>query len=206
MKPNDFFTTNNELLKKLFETENVWEIVKNLPDYLAELFSSGKLKGNHSDNVYIEEGVKVDPTAKIIGPAYIGKGSEVRFNAYIRENVIVGENSIIGHATEIKNSLILDNSVIAHYNHIADSVIGNNVNIAGGAQVANLRLDQQSVKVDVSGEKVDTGLKKLGAIIGDNSQIGANAVLNPGTILGKKSVVYPLIAVLGTHPENSTIK
>ncbi|MBI3485710.1 glucose-1-phosphate thymidylyltransferase [Candidatus Daviesbacteria bacterium] len=206
MKPTDFFIIKNDLLKPLFEKENVWEVVKALPNYLKELFSSEKIKGNFASNVFVEDGAKVDPTARILGPAYIGKGVQIRFNAYIRENVIVGENSNIGHASEIKNSIILNNSTIAHFNHIGDSVIGSNINFAGGAQVANLRLDQQSILVDVHGQKIDTQLKKLGAIIGDNCRIGANSVLNPGVILGKNSIVYPLVAVSGTYQENSIIK
>ncbi len=106
----------------------------------------------------------------------------------------------------MKNSIILDNSSISHFNHVADSIIGNNVNLAAGTQLANLRFDKQKVYVKSGEEKIDTELEKFGTILGDGCQIGANAVLNPGTVLGKNCVVYPLVVASGTYPENSVIK
>lgn len=207
MKPQDFFDLTNFEHKAIFEgVENAWEAIEELSEYIDQLFFSGKLVGNFAADVYVHPDAEVDPSAKILGPAIICKGAKVRFNAFIRENVIIGENSVIGHGVEVKNSIILNNSTIAHFNHIGDSIIGNNVNIAGGAQIANLRLDKNKVTVEKDGEKIETGMVKLGAIIGDNSQIGANAVLNPGTILGKDCVIYPLTLVSHTHPAKSIIK
>lgn len=206
MRADDFFIIDNDLIKGLFQTEKVWEAIKSLPEFLERLFSGGEIKGNLGENVYIQDGVEVDETARIKGPAIILKGTKIHFNAYIRENVIIGENSKIGHGVEIKNSIVLNNSTIAHFNHIAESIIGNNINFAAGAQVANLRLDRKTVMVEINGQKIDTGLPKFGAIIGDNCQIGANSVINPGTILGKNCLVYPLTQVNGTHTPGSIIK
>ena len=207
MKPTDFFDLTEFEHKAIFEgVENVWEALEELSQYIDQLFFSGKIVGNFAADVYVHPEAEIDPSTRILGPAIICKKAKVRYNAFIRENVIVGENSVIGHAVEVKNTIILNNSTIAHFNHVGDSIIGGNINIAGGAQLANLRLDQNTVSVELDGQKINTGLKKLGAIIGDNSQIGANAVLNPGTILGKESIVYPLALVSHTHPTKSIIK
>lgn len=177
----------------------VWEAVPKIVDYLVT-----KLKDRK--NVVVGKGTKIHPTAVILGPAIIGQNCTIGPHAYLRENCLIGNNVRIGHAVEIKNSLLLDGAIAAHLNYIGDSIVGRNVNISGGAILANTRLDRQSVAIRFNSEKIQTGLRKLGSIIGDDSFIGVNAVLNPGTILGKKSKVYPLVSVKGVYEQDAIIK
>jgi NDP-sugar pyrophosphorylase family protein len=204
--PSKFFDYQNFEHKDLFDkSENVWDIVKNLPQYISNLFESGTVVGNYAKNVYVGQNVVIDPTAKIIGPAIIGDNCIVDFGAYLRGNIIIGAGSKIGHASEIKNSVILEKTAIAHFNYVGDSVVGSSVNFGAGAKIANFRFDEKNIPIKHDGEKIDTGLGKFGAIVGDNSKIGVNAVLNPGTILGKDCLVFPLESVLGVYSDNSRI-
>lgn len=135
-----------------------------------------------------------------------GKNCKIAKSALLREGVILGDNVIVGHCVELKNCIVLNNSTIAHLNYVGDSIIGSNVNIGGGAILANFRLDEKPVHVRLTDKKIPTNLPKFGAVIGDGTRIGVNAVLNPGTILGKNCKVYPLTSVVGYHNTNSTIK
>ena len=143
------------------------------------------------ENVFIDESVKIPPICVIEGPAYIGKNTIIRPFAYIRENVIVGDNCVIGNSTEIKNSILLDNVQVPHFNYVGDSVLGNFVHLGAGAICANLRLDKKPVTSKFGDEKFATNLKKMGAIIGDYSEIACNVVLNPGIVLPKHSKILP---------------
>ena len=143
------------------------------------------------ENVFIDESVKIPPICVIEGPAYIGKNTIIRPFAYIRGNVIIGDNCVIGNSTEIKNSILLDNVQVPHFNYVGDSVLGNFVHLGAGAICANLRLDKKPVTSKFGDEKFATNLKKMGAIIGDYSEIACNVVLNPGTVLPKHSKVLP---------------
>lgn len=135
-----------------------------------------------------------------------GKNCKIAKSAFIRGGVILGDNVIVGHAVELKNCIIMNNTNIAHLNYIGDSIVGEYVNIGGGAMLANFRLDAKPVHIKHKENKISTNLEKFGAVIGDNTKIGVNAVLNPGTILGKNCQVYPLTSVIGYHPDDSTIK
>ncbi len=190
------------------EIDNAWAVIPEIKSYLEEQFKKGVIKANYknSDNIFIGEGTTIMDGVVIIGPAIIGKNCLISSSVLIRENCIIGDNVNIGHACEIKNSILLNNSAAAHFNYIGDSIIGNMVNLAGGAIIANLRLDKKPVTINLGHKKISTGLLKLGSIIGDNCNIGVNAVLNPGTILGKNSIVFPLTSVSGLHSENQIIK
>lgn len=201
---------NDNLLEKLFDHsqffqkeiflkyKNPWEIIANLNKYVEEIL------GN--EQILIGEGSSIDPSVKIEGRVIIGKNSTVSDSVLIREGVIIGDNVRIGHAVELKHSIIMNNSSVAHLNYIGDSIIGNNVNIGGGAIVANWRLDKKNIKIKLDNGEIDTNLEKFGACIGDNSSLGANSVLNPGTILSKKTLVFPLVSVVGVYSENSVIR
>lgn len=201
---------NDNLLEELFAYEdffqkeifikhkNPWDIIANLNKYVEEILREEK--------ILIGEGSNIDSSAKIEGRIIIGKNSTIADSVLIRESVIIGDNVHIGHAVELKNSIIMNNSSIAHLNYLGDSIIGNNVNVGGGAIIANWRLDKKSIKIKFKDEKVDTNLEKFGACVGDYSSLGANSVLNPGTILGKKTLVFPLVSVTGVYNENSVIK
>jgi UDP-N-acetylglucosamine diphosphorylase / glucose-1-phosphate thymidylyltransferase / UDP-N-acetylgalactosamine diphosphorylase / glucosamine-1-phosphate N-acetyltransferase / galactosamine-1-phosphate N-acetyltransferase len=192
-----FFDLSGFEHRELFEVENIWEVLSKITGYI---------KSKTHENILIGEGSTVEEGAFMKGPAIIGKNTLIRHGAYIRENVIVGDNCIIGHSVEIKNSVILNGARIAHFNYIGDSIIGNDVNFAGGTITANFRLDGANVGIKHNGEIIETGLPKLGAIIGDGSKIGVNAVLNPGTILSKNTKVFPLVSVSGVHLQEEYIK
>ncbi|MEM8549936.1 MAG: UDP-N-acetylglucosamine diphosphorylase, partial [Verrucomicrobiota bacterium] len=157
-----------------------------------------------SGEVFIHESVKLPPYAVITGPAWIGPETEIRPGAFIRGKVIVGPGCVVGNATEIKNSLLLSGVQAPHYNYIGDSVLGNRAHLGAGVICANLRLDQKSVLVATPEGKIDTGMRKLGAILGDEAEAGCNAVLQPGTILGKGAAVMPTMA-FGGYLEPGTL-
>ena len=141
------------------------------------------------------------------GPAIVGDRTVVRHCAYIRENVIIGEDCIIGNATEVKHSIVMNGVRAGHWNYIGDSILGFNVNLGAGVKLANSKITDTDIMVrNLDGKIYTTGLRKLGAITGDDTQIGCNAVLNPGTILGKGCLVYPVLSVQGTHFHHEVIK
>jgi len=199
-RPEIFFELEHVECREIFDNVNfAWETVPKIAGYLA-------IKLINQKDVVAGEGTKIHPTAVIIGPAIIGRNCIIGPHAYLRENCLIGDNVHIGHAVEIKNSLLLDGATVAHLNYIGDSVIGRNVNISGGVILANTRLDRQPVTIRHGSKKIKTALAKLGSIIGDDSFIGANAVLNPGTVLGKGSKVYPLVSVKGVYDQDAIIK
>lgn len=199
--PTNFFNLSEFPYSPLFEgVEVVWKVLPKLAEFLK--FQTK----NEPKNILIGEGTVIEEGVLIKGTAIIGKNSFIGHGAYLRENCLLGENVRIGHGSEIKNSVILSGSTIAHLNYVGDSFIGNNVNVGGGTIVANFRLDGQSVKVKVKERIIDTGLLKFGAVVGDNCKIGVNAVLNPGTILGRNCLVYPLTSVVGVFEKGAIIK
>jgi NDP-sugar pyrophosphorylase family protein len=147
--------------------------------------------------VHLGAGVRLPTQCTIIGPAWIGAGTQIRPGAFIRENVITGEGCVLGNSSEFKNCLLMDGVQAPHFNYVGDSVLGNKAHLGAGAICSNLRLDQKPVIVHLATGSVDTGLKKFGAIIGDGAEVGCNAVLNPGTLLGRRSLVMPAIAFGG---------
>ncbi len=191
----------------------VWNSLENLKNYFSKNSLGNFLSILHEqvylkkkERIFIGKNTQVEPGANIEGPCVIGNDCIVRHNAYIRGNVVIGNRCIIGHGTEIKNSILLENVHAAHFAYIGDSIIGNNVNIGAGVVLANLRLDKKNIKISFFEELLDTGLKKLGSIIGDDSQIGCNSVLNPGTILGPNSLCPPCLSISGFFPKNSSIR
>lgn len=205
--PEYFFDLTSFSYKEIFDgIENVWEVLPKIKEYIGSLFAGGKVKENYKTNVYIGEGSIVSSGSEIVGPAIIGKNCRIGPGAYLREYVLLGDNVRIGHGTEVKNSIFLNNAVAAHINYVGDSIVGADVNIAGGAMIANYRLDGKLVTIRNGDEKIVTSLQKCGAVIGDGSQIGANAVLNPGTLIGKGGVVYPLTSASGFHKKGEIIR
>ena len=208
-KPETYFDTKDIFFADIFEgVENIWEVIPRIGAYISGQLEKNTTYANYNkeDNIFIGEGTVVEEGAKILGPAIIGKNCSISHTAFIRENCIIGDNAYVGHAVEIKNSVILNNSRVPHLSYVGDSIIGNNVNLGGGAKTANFRLDKRNVLVKIGDRKIETGLAKFGAILGDNVSIGLNVVLNPGTILGKDSIVYPLVSVTGVHERGSVIR
>ena len=205
--PETFFDLIDFPFKDLFlGIENVWEVLPKMDEFIHKQFKNGDIKGNYKENIYIGEGTMVHETALIVGPALIGKNVTIAHGSYIRGGCIIGDNINVGHGSEIKHTVLLNNSKVPHLNYVCDSIVGNKVNFGVGAVVANYRLDKQPIRIKMNGETIETGLRKLGAILGDNSSIGANAVLNPGTILGKGAIVYPLTSVTGVYEHEAVIR
>ena len=193
-KNSDLFDLTNCEFKDLFEKNTYpFEILPKIHDYILELgekldtFEFSQIK----ENVWIHKSVTMDDGVEIIGPAIIYQNVKLRHNAYIRENVIIGKDSVIGNSCEMKNVIILGNSQIPHFNYVGDSILGNHVHLGAGVIVSNLRLDKANIKL----EGVDTNLRKIGAFIGDYTEIGCNSVINPGTIIYPHAVIYPLSIV-----------
>lgn len=207
--PDHYFDLTNCTFADIFQgKEAVWEVLGNLGDFLQKQFTDKKIIANYKDstNIYVGEGTIIEEGAYIKGPAIIGKNSFIGHAAYLRQNCLFDDDVSIGHGSEVKNSIVFSHSAIAHLNYIGDSIFGHNVNIGGGAKTANFRLDGRTIPVREGDNKIDTGLTKFGAILGDETKIGVNAVLNPGTILGKRVHVFPLKLVFGTHGEGTVIK
>ena len=184
-----------------------WEALTKLKTFI--LAYAQQLPGDYervSENVWIGEGTEIEKTVKIKGPAIIGRGCEIRQSAYIRENVLIGDNVVVGNSTEVKNAILLNGAQAPHFNYVGDSILGNKAHIGAGVILSNLKSTGGLVKVRYGTESLETGLRKLGAILGDFAEVGCNSVLNPGTIVGKHSIVYPLSSVIGYIPENSIYK
>jgi len=157
-------------------------------------------------NIYIGEGTVVEPGALIKGPSIIGNHTEVRQGAYLRGNCLIGDRCVVGHTTEVKHSIMLDDAKAGHFAYIGDSVLGNHVNLGAGTKLANLKIVDVEMKLMVEGKVYETGLRKLGAILGDYTETGCNSVTSPGTLLGKASLVYPCVNVPGGfYPERSIV-
>lgn len=208
MNFKELFDLNHTLLKDLFETvDNPWEV---LPLLKEEIPKIGKnLSGDYEEveeNIWIHKSVSIYDTATIIGPCIIGKNTEIRPGAFIRGNVIIGNDCVIGNSTEIKNSVIFDNSDIPHFNYVGDSILGFKSHMGAGAITSNLKSDNSNVHIKGNDINIDTKYRKLGALIGDHSEIGCNSVLCPGSVIFPNTIVYPLTMVRGIIPENSIVK
>ncbi|HDL89287.1 MAG TPA: glucose-1-phosphate thymidylyltransferase [Thermodesulforhabdus norvegica] len=156
--------------------------------------------------VSLGKGVVIEPTALIKGPTVIGNYTEVRQGAYVRGKCIVGNHCVVGHTTEMKNSIMMDGAKAGHFAYIGDSILGQDVNLGAGVKLANLKMNRKAVKIKLLDEEIDTGLQKLGAIVGDGSELGCNSVTNPGVLMGPHSLVWPGVLVPGGYyPPNSVI-
>lgn len=207
IKTSELFCCKTEYLCELFEAcEYPWEMLPKIKEKAEELIEKG-ITGYKliSENVLVGENVKIHPTASIEGPAVIGSGSEIRPGAYIRGSVITGENCVIGNSTELKNCIMLDKVQVPHYNYVGDSVLGNHAHMGAGAVCSNLKSDGKAVVIHGDTD-YNTGLRKIGGILGDGADIGCGCVLNPGTVIGKNTSVYPLTMLRGVYGENLIVK
>jgi NDP-sugar pyrophosphorylase family protein len=208
----DFLDLKETSHASLFDgTLQAWEVLPKLAHY----FDSHFVPGNHGrvighpvigDRVYIGEGTVIEPGAYIKGPAWIGPKCQIRHGAYLRENVIVGAGSVIGNSSEIKNSILFNGCQVPHFNYVGDSILGSKVHLAAGVIVSNLKLNGDFITLRVGHHVLATGLRKFGALIGDGAEVGCNAVLNPGSIIGRGSLIYPGVAWRGILPANSIAK
>jgi NDP-sugar pyrophosphorylase family protein len=208
VKASEFFTLPASLARfaKFFPASAPpWDWVKQIGAALADIetgIPAGRIPANvHLEGkVWLHPTVKLPPCAVIQGPAWIGAGTEIRPGAFIRGNVIAGENCVLGNSCEFKNCVLLDGVQAAHFNYVGDSILGNKAHLGAGAICSNLRLDQAEVTVRLPNRTVKTGLRKFGAILGDQAEVGCNAVLNPGTLLGPRALVMPGVCFGGVLP------
>ena len=201
-KINELFDLENNLLKEYLDRYIFpCEILANINKIIMEMIE--KLDKNAyyelSENVYVHKSVKIGEGVEIKSPSIVMENVELRHNAYLRGNVIIGPNSVIGNSSEIKNSIIISNCQIPHFNYVGDSILGNKVHLGAGVILANLRFDNKNVMV----EKEETNLRKIGAFIGDNTQIGCNSVILPGTVIVKNSLIMPLSKIGGLYEEGN---
>jgi UDP-N-acetylglucosamine diphosphorylase / glucose-1-phosphate thymidylyltransferase / UDP-N-acetylgalactosamine diphosphorylase / glucosamine-1-phosphate N-acetyltransferase / galactosamine-1-phosphate N-acetyltransferase len=223
---NELFDLSTFQHRQLFNRcEYVWDALTRLDEYLQAIFAQqpARLSGTIQEGVtvwgkvHIGEGTIVEPGAYIVGPTYIGRNCEIRHNAYIRGTVLIGDECIIGNSTEIKHSVLLGGSAAPHLAYIGDSILGGRVNLGAGTKLSNLPIVSEKNRdsgkrpticiILPDGKSIDTGLPKLGAILGDGVQTGCNSVLNPGCIVGRNTWIYPNISLpKGVYPPDSIIK
>lgn len=185
-----------------------WEALPKISSFIEEL---GKTLSEDDyekkgENVWIHREAKVAPTAYVNGPTIICKNAEIRHCAFVRGNAIVGENAVVGNSTELKNVILFNNVQVPHYNYVGDSILGYKAHMGAGSITSNVKADKTLVIVKEDGESIETGLKKFGAMLGDNVEVGCNSVLNPGTVVGKCSNIYPCSSVRGVIKNNSIYK
>ena len=207
IKTKELFDCETEFLKPYFDAaEYPWEILPKIKEICAKTVQNG-LEGYTllSQGILVGRNVKIAKTATIIPPAIIGHDTEIRPGAFIRGNVIVGEKCVIGNSSEFKNCILLNTVQCPHYNYVGDSILGNHAHTGAGTVCSNLKSDGKNVVIH-GDKEYETGLRKIGAFIGDYGDCGCNAVLCPGTIVGRHTQVYPLTRARGVYPENSIVK
>ena len=185
-----------------------WEVLPEIGAFIVKLGEtlSADEYDRTGENVWIAKSAKVAPTACVNGPAIIGKDAEVRHCAFIRGNAIVGEGAVVGNSTELKNVVLFNKVQVPHYNYVGDSVLGYKSHMGAGSICSNVKSDKKLVVVKDKEEQIETGLKKFGAMLGDNVEVGCGSVLNPGTVIGRNSNIYPLSPVRGCVPADSIYK
>ena len=205
----NLYNLEETIAKDLLENVTYpWEALPKIADFILELGNSlDKSKyEKKEENIWIAKTAKVAPTAYITGPAIIGENAEIRHCAFIRGKVIVGENAVVGNSTELKNVILFNNVQVPHYNYVGDSILGYKAHMGAGSITSNVKSDKKLVIVKNGDKKIETGLKKFGAMIGDEVEVGCGSILNPGSIIGRNSNIYPLSSVRGIVPEKSIYK
>lgn len=203
------YDLDHTIAKSLFETITYpWEALPKIKDYILELGATldAEKFDKIGDDIWVAKSATIAPSASLNGPLIIDEDAEVRHCAFIRGSAIVGKNAVVGNSTELKNCILFDNVQVPHYNYVGDSIYGYKSHTGAGVIASNLKSDKSLVTVMCDGEKVETNVKKFGAMIGDFVEVGCNSVMNPGTVIGRNSNVYPLSFVRGYVEENSIYK
>ena len=209
MKTVELFSLENTLAAELLEKyEYPWLALGEIKNFILELGPTldKNVYEQIDENVWAAKSAKIFASAFIGGPCIIGENTEVRHCAFIRSSALIGNNCVVGNSTEIKNSILFNNVQVPHYNYVGDSILGYKSHLGAGAITSNVKSDKTPVAVVTGDGRIETGLKKFGAMVGDCTEVGCNSVLCPGTVLGKNCTVYPLSRVRGYVPENRIYK
>lgn len=194
-----------KLLKECFYP---WEALPEIGGFLLALGETLSMEDyrHPAEDVWIAKDARVFPSAYLTGPCIICHGAEIRHCAFIRGNVLVGENAVVGNSTELKNAILFNEVQAPHYNYVGDSILGRHAHLGAGAITSNVKSDKTPVQVKYGGESIATGLRKFGAMVGDDVEVGCNSVLNPGTVIGRRTNIYPTSCVRGVIPPDSIYK
>lgn len=208
MKTKDIFKSKESIAYDfIMSYEYPFEVLKDIKEYIIKLgntlSSDYELKG---ENIWIHKNAIVSPTAEINGPCIIDDGAIVRCNAFVRGSAIIGKNTVFGNSCEIKNAILFDNVQVPHFSYVGDSILGAHSHLGAGSIISNLKSDKKDIVIKNGDEKIETNLRKIGAFLGDNVEVGCNSVLNPGTIIMPNTNIYPLTSVRGVIKENSIVK
>lgn len=208
MKTKELFISSYSIADKLIKQyEYLFEVLPNIKEFIIQIGNS--LDSNYvkkEDNIWIHKNAIVSKSAEIHGPCIIDDNAEIRCNAYIRGNVIIGKNSVLGNSCEIKNSILYDNVQVPHFNYVGDSILGYKSHMGAGSIISNLKSDKTNIVIKTKENIIKTEMRKIGAFLGDNVEIGCGCVLNPGTIVNPNTNIYPLTNVRGVIPPNSIVK
>lgn len=205
----NLYNLDETIAAELFEGKTYpWELLPLIKDFIIKLGNTLDLDeyDKIGENIWAAKSAQIAPTASINGPCIIGKDAEIRQCAFIRGNAIVGEGAVVGNSTELKNVILFNKVQVPHYNYVGDSILGFKAHMGAGSITSNVKSDKKLVVVHGKDFAIETGMKKFGAMLGDNVEVGCNSVLNPGTVVGRNSNIYPLSCVRGVVPENSIFK
>ena len=205
----ELYTLNETIAKDIFEGVTYpWEVLSRISEFIVELGKtlSEEEYEKKGENIWIARTAKVAESASITGPAIIGKEAELRHCAFIRGNAIVGEGAVVGNSTELKNVILFNKVQVPHYNYVGDSILGYKSHMGAGSITSNVKSDKKLVVVKTPDGQIETGLKKFGAMLGDEVEVGCGSVLNPGTVVGSHTNIYPLSSVRGFVPAESIYK
>ncbi len=209
IKTTDLFSLEHTVAKDYLSSfEYPWQALKGIKDFIIKTGEnlSEEEYSEISPQVWVHKTAAVAPTAFIGAPCIIGKGTEIRHCAFIRGSALVGEDCVVGNSTEVKNAIIFDCVQIPHYNYVGDSILGYKSHLGAGSVTSNIKSDKTPVTVKSENKIIETGLKKFGAMVGDGVEVGCNSVLNPGTVIGRNSNIYPLSRVRGVVNANHIFK
>jgi Nucleoside-diphosphate-sugar pyrophosphorylase involved in lipopolysaccharide biosynthesis/translation initiation factor 2B, gamma/epsilon subunits (eIF-2Bgamma/eIF-2Bepsilon) len=210
--PAEFISLEHTAHAKLFENQRfVWDALKQIPSYLQFRLKPailGQLMGKPfiSNSVFVGSGTIVEQGAVLKGPAWIGENCHIRSGCYVRENVIVGDGVVMGNSCEFKSCIICDEAQIPHFNYVGDSILGYRAHLGAGVILSNVKLDHREIVISTAEGTIATGLTKFGAIVGDRTEIGCNAVINPGALIGRDCIIYPCANFRGVLPAASILK
>ena len=205
----NLFSLENTIAKELLNKFTYpWEVLPEIENFIINLGKSLDKEEYElvGENIWIAKNAKIYDSAYIKGPVIIDKGAEIRHCAFIRGNAIIGKNVVVGNSTELKNVILFDNVQVPHYNYVGDSILGYKSHMGAGSITSNVKSDKKLVIIKNEKEKIETGLKKVGAMVGDEVEVGCGSILNPGTVIGIHTNIYPLSSVRGFVPANSIYK